>query len=143
MRHSLALALVVVLVGTSTATAQRLSPSGGDPAGYLADPDAFILELRRAANAVAGPQVRRAVNDLYGSSPSAVDYDDDTTAELVDEAANGREGGVFNIFRRERREPVLGNAILGILDVSRAITSATTPAVSSAVETAQQANPKP
>ena len=40
----------------------------GAPSGYLEDPNAWIEDLRRAADAVAGPRVRRAVNDLYAPS---------------------------------------------------------------------------
>ena len=40
----------------------------GAPSVYLEDPNAWIEDLRRAADDVAGPRVRRAVNDLYAPS---------------------------------------------------------------------------
>ena len=47
---------------------QHLQQRLGAPSGYLEDPNAWIEDLRRAADAAAGPRVRRAVNDLYAPS---------------------------------------------------------------------------
>ena len=98
-------------VTAQQSTGAASTSSLGAPGAYLEDPNAWIEEMRARADAIAGPRVRDAVNDMYapvfgGSSFTPTPSSSSASAEdLMNEAANGREGGVFNMLRRDGERP--------------------------------------